>query len=62
MVGAEGLPAAVTVELIATGAEECAAGGFGARPHFENSAAAVLIEFEREAFKERLAIRGMKLM
>jgi hypothetical protein len=56
VVGAKGLPAAVTVELIAAGAEEFAAIGIGARPHFENGAAAVLAEFQGKAFKKRLAI------
>ena len=56
MVGTEGLPAAVTVKLVATCAEECAAIGIGAGAHFENGAAAVLIEFEWKAFKKRLAV------
>jgi hypothetical protein len=55
VIGAEKLAASIAMELVAAGAEHLAAGGIGTGADFEEGIATVLVVFDREALKERVA-------
>ena len=56
MIGAEGLAAAVAMELVTTGAKELAAGGVGTGPNFEEGATvAIFVIFNWQALEQRVA-------
>lgn len=57
MIGAEGLTAAVAMELVATRAEELVAVSLGTGPNFEEGASvALIVIFDRKAVEEGVAI------
>jgi hypothetical protein len=49
MIGAEGLPASIAVELFAAGAKKLAAVSVGARVDFEHGIRAVFVVLDRDA-------------
>jgi len=55
MVGTEGLPAAVTVKLIATAAEHFAADAVGAGVNFKDGISDVCVVLDGHAFEKRIA-------